>query len=119
MMIELNTGNILVIAGLSVGAIWALVKIIAMQQTKELERRFASLGVSIDGVRLGIAEEAKTTARLERDLLTYQGLLPLHYVRREDFVREVATIGTKIDNMALRVEHALGRRQLPSLGEKA
>lgn len=107
MTIELTIFNLAALASAFVAVLWALVKIIAIQQEKALESRFKTLGESLDGVRGSIAREQETTQRLERELLQFKAELPRDYVRREDFIRAVGTIETKIDNMALRVERAV------------
>lgn len=107
MTLVLDLGNLMAVAAAFVGALWALVKVIAMQQDKALENRFKGLGESLDGVKAGMAREQETTQRLERELLQFKAELPRDYVRREDFIRAVATIETKIDNMALRMERAM------------
>jgi hypothetical protein len=99
--IELTIFNLAALASAFVGVLWALVKIIAIQQEKALESRFKTLGESLDGVRGSIAREQETTQRLERELLQFKAELP------RDFIRAVGTIETKIDNMALRMERAV------------
>jgi chromosome segregation ATPase len=107
MPIELTISNLAALAVAFVGALWALVKIIAMQQEKSLEARFKTLAESLKDMRDSIAREQETTQRLERELLQFKAELPREYVRREDFIRAVGTIETKIDNMALRMERAV------------
>lgn len=107
MTFELNVGNLIAIALGFVGALWALLKLLAAQYERSLEARFKVLNESMGGIKNSQAREQETTQRLERELLRFQAELPRDYVRRDDFVRVVATFETKIDNMALRVERAL------------
>lgn len=125
MTFELNVGNLIAIAVAFVGALWALLKVFAVQHEKALEARFKTLSLSMTTISssheerfkmlsqsmLGISSsqqrEQETTQRLERELLQFKAELPRDYVRREDFIRAVGTIETKIDNMALRVERAV------------
>jgi chromosome segregation ATPase len=107
MSIEINLQNILVIVIALVGAFWALLKLMAMQYEKGLETRFKGLAESMTSIKTAQATEQATTQRLERELLQFKAELPKDYVRREDFIRAIATIETKIDNMALRVERAV------------
>lgn len=125
MTLELNMGNLIAVAVAFVGALWALLKVFAVQHEKALEARFKglsehmknngdaiaarfkSLDESVGGIRNSQAREQETTQRLERELLQFKAELPRDYVRREDFIRAVGTIETKIDNMALRVERAV------------
>ena len=57
-----------------------------------------------------IALASAAITHLERELLQFKADLPRDYVRREDFIRAVGTIETKIDNMALRMERAVLNR---------
>ncbi len=104
--------------GAFVTALWALVKVIDRQQQKSQEERFNGLATSIasvsanltaglEKVSASLAEEQKTTQRLERELLLFKAELPRDYVRREDYIRTLGIIEAKIDNMALRVERAM------------
>lgn len=45
--------------------------------------------------------------RAEREILQLKADLPLHYVRREDYVQSVATIMAKLDAITLRFENIL------------
>lgn len=107
MTFELNVGNLIAIAVGFVGALWALLKILAVQYETSLETRFKTLNESMGAIKNAQAREQEITQGLERQLLRFQAELPRDYVRRDDFVRVVATFETKIDNMALRVERAL------------
>ena len=49
--------------------------------------------------------------RVERELLNLKAELPLHYVRREDYVLAMATIMAKLDSMSMRFENILLRGQ--------
>jgi hypothetical protein len=105
--LELNAGNLIAIAVGFVGALWALLKVFAVQHEKALEARFKTLNESMTGIRTSQAREQENTLRIERELMQFKADLPRDYVRREDFIRAVGTIETKIDNMALRVERAV------------
>lgn len=60
--------------------------------------RFASLEASA-------REETGQWARVERELLTLKADLPLHYVRREDYIRGQSVIEAKLDGLALKIEN--------------
>lgn len=107
MTLELNIANLIAIGAAFIGALWALMKTFAVQYERSLEARFKDLGEGMGGIKTSQLREQETTARLERELLRFQAELPRDYVRRDDFVRVVGTIETKIDNMALRVERAV------------
>jgi hypothetical protein len=103
-ILELSLTNLIAITAALVGA---LMKIFAVQYERALESRFKILGEGMGGIKSNQLREQETTARLERELLQFKAELPRDYVRREDFIRAVGTIETKIDNMALRVERAV------------
>lgn len=55
------------------------------------------------------AEEAREWQRIEREILLMKADLPVHYVRREDYIRNQSVIEAKIDGLALKIENALLR----------
>ena len=63
----------------------------------------------LDGLETASRAERDQWQRVERELLNLKAELPLHYVRREDYVQAIATIMAKLDAMALRFENILLR----------
>lgn len=59
----------------------------------------------LDSMETAAREESGNWARIERDLLKMQAELPLHYVRREDYIRGQSVIETKLDALALKIEN--------------
>ena len=51
-------------------------------------------------------EEAAQWQRIERDLLRMQAEMPLHYVRREDYIRGQSVIEAKLDALGSKLEAA-------------
>ena len=80
----------------------ALVKVIISQYEKSLDTRFSALSLTIE-------KDQEVTRRLERDFLRMQADLPLHYVRREDYIRGQSVIEAKLDGLGTKVENALLR----------
>lgn len=72
-----------------VGALFALGRLLLAQIDKRLEQRFHA-----------IEREAAQWQNLERDFLRFQADLPLHYLRREDYVRGQSVIESKLDAIA-------------------
>lgn len=107
MTLELNVANLMTIGVTFIAALWALMKMFAMQYERSLEARFKALSEGMGSIKTNMVRDQETTQRLERELLRFQAELPRDYVRRDDFVRVISTIETKIDNMALRVERAV------------
>ena len=108
----------LVTLGLSVlGGYWTLAKVAAGQAQRHLDDRFAaqdatreayhkSLAGRLDGIELVNREEAAQWQRVERDLLKMQAEMPLHYVRREDYIRGQSVIEAKLDALGSKLEAA-------------
>lgn len=108
----------LVTLGLSVlGGYWTLTKVVAGQAQRHLDDRFAaqdatreayhkSLAGRLDGIELVNREEAAQWQRVERDLLKMQAEMPLHYVRREDYIRGQSVIEAKLDALGSKLEAA-------------
>lgn len=101
--------NLITVITVFFGMLWGLVKIIGAQQEKRLSEKFDTLNKSLIGVGEDLRREAEATRLLENSFLRFQADLPRDYVRRDDFVRSVATIETRIDNFALRMERALAQ----------
>jgi hypothetical protein len=68
------------------------------QVEKRLDTRFLSL-------ERAAQEESSQWRRVERELLDLRAELPLHYVRREDYIRGQSVIEAKLDGLALRIEN--------------
>ncbi len=122
MMIELNLANLIFILIATLGAFWALVKIIAIQTQKHLDTRFAMQEVSrdlnqkqitkrLDSIETVNREEASQWQRVERELLNLKADMPLHYVRREDYIRGQSVIEAKLDGLGTKLENAQLRSQ--------
>ncbi len=58
--------------------------------------------MALDGER---RDEMQQWQRVERDLLSLRADLPLHYVRREDYVRGQTVIEAKIDAVAISLQN--------------
>lgn len=107
MVFELTITNLIYLAGLLLGALWTLLKIIGLQAEKRADDKFTALQSSIDAVSVDIRREADSARHLETSFLRFQAELPRDYVRRDDFVQAIGGINTRIDNFALRMERAL------------
>ena len=76
-------------------------------QAQEEARKTGDANIR-DMLQQHIAEEAQNSIQLinlERQFLNWKGDLPLHYVRREDFIRNQTIIESKLDGLALRLEN--------------
>lgn len=82
MTIELNTSNLIFIVAALLTAFWGLLKLIAVQHERSLDKRFTELAATIkDNQDLALATE--------KDLISLQGDIPRNYLRRDDYLREM------------------------------
>ena len=107
MVIELTLGNVITVLALFIAAVWALLKVINAQHEKRLAERFDGLASSMRDIAQSQDGNARATQELEREFHRHRADMARDYVRREDFVRHIGQIETRIDNFALRMERAL------------
>lgn len=107
MVFEMTLGNAITLVALVVAALWALFKLSTMQQEKRMDERFATLGKTMADIAAGQDRNQAAVLDLEREFRRHQADSARDYVRRDDFVRHVGVIETRIDNFALRMERAL------------
>ena len=69
------------------------------------------VALRLTGLEAASRAERDQWQRVERELLNLKAELPLHYVRREDYVQAIATIMAKLDAMSMRFENILLRGQ--------
>jgi hypothetical protein len=85
------------------------------QLQKHLDERFSTqeaarksnhdtLTKRLDGIEMANREETNQWQRVERELLSLKGDLPLQYVRREDYIRGQSVIEAKLDGLASKLE---------------
>ena len=78
---------------------------LALQDTAR-EAHHRALAGRLDGIEAVNREEAAQWQRIERDLLRMQAEMPLHYVRREDYIRGQSVIEAKLDALGSKLEAA-------------
>lgn len=108
----------LVLLALSIlGGYWTLTKIIAGQFQRGLDERFKVLEQArsenhlqtskrLDGLETTGREDGVQWQRVEREFLRMQADMPLHYVRREDYIRGQSVIEAKLDGLGTKLENA-------------
>lgn len=64
-----------------------------------------SLSRRLESIESSTREESARIHALERELLQHKAEMPLHYVRREDYIRGQSVIEAKLDGLALRIEN--------------
>ncbi|OAN31133.1 hypothetical protein [Pseudomonas oryzihabitans] len=78
-----------------------LFKLLLLQLERRLDQRFAMMDERYEAV----AKDSERLRQVELGLERLRGEMPLHYVRREDYVRNQTVIEAKLDAVALRLEN--------------
>lgn len=130
---QLELWHVVLLALSILGGYWTLTKIIAAQFQRGLDERFAvqertradnhlQTSRRLDSMEsihreeaLQHREEAVQWQRVERDMLQMRADMPLHYVRREDYIRGQSVIEAKLDGLGTKLENA----QLRALNNNA
>lgn len=71
-----------------------MVKVLLGQMESRLDDRFAA-----------VAKDSERLRQVELGIERLRGDMPLHYVRREDYVRNQTVIEAKLDALAYRLEN--------------
>ena len=94
----------LLLSGL--GALVAVMKFGVAQAQKHQDATHEQLITRLVGIEQSSREESSQWHRMERELLQMKAEMPLHYVRREDYIRGQSTIEAKLDALASKLESA-------------
>lgn len=97
------------------GCVAGFGKVLLAQSEKRLQERFSALDQQRAEGQVALRETidrhladgrraADALAALERDFLRWQAELPIHYVRREDYVRGQSVIEAKLDALYNKLE---------------
>lgn len=97
--IEMPAWQLVSIAVTILGAFAGLVKVMVMQMERRLDQRFAITDKDSERLRT-----------LEISFERLRGDMPVHYVRREDYVRGQTVIEAKLDALALKLENRSTKR---------
>lgn len=102
--------SLVVAVGVIVAGYWALALLVVKQFERRLDERFAlQEEARKEGRKQLDARWTKLETdqqRHEREFMQLKADLPMHYVRREDYVRNQSVIEAKLDGLALRIENA-------------
>jgi hypothetical protein len=91
MNIDINIGTVLLVG---FQMLLALLGWFALRSVKGIDDQLQGINKKVDNTNTEIH-------RLDRDLMSLKAELPRDYTRREDFIRTVASIDVKIDNVLL------------------
>ncbi|MBN3968532.1 hypothetical protein IMW75_25090 [Pseudomonas gregormendelii] len=93
-MIEMPMWQLFASAVTLLGIFAGLVKLLLSQMERRLDERFEL-----------VAKDSERLRQVELGLERLRGEMPLHYVRREDYVRNQTVIEAKLDALALKFEN--------------
>ncbi|MCK1791181.1 hypothetical protein [Pseudomonas violetae] len=93
-MIEMPMWQLLASAVTLLGIFSGLVRLLLSQMEGRLDERFEL-----------VAKDSERLRQVELGLERLRGEMPLHYVRREDYVRNQTVIEAKLDALALKFEN--------------
>lgn len=92
-VVQLSMAELVAIAVFVLGVLYGLARMIVAQMKTSMDARFASLEQTT-------AALDATNKKLEQEVEQFNRLLPLEYVRREDWIRFSASIDAKLDRLA-------------------
>ena len=99
--IELPLWQLLSIGAGFVTAFLALLKLLVAAIERRLDQRFAVMDDRFEA----LAKDSDRLRQVELGLERLRGEMPLHYVRREDYVRNQTVLEAKLDALALKLEN--------------
>ena len=99
------------------GACATVGKVLLGQTTRHLDERFAvqektraenhdATGKRLDAIEVAHREESTQWQRVEREMLKFQGEMPMKYVMRDDYIRGQSILEAKLDGLADKIEKA-------------
>ena len=100
MQFELSVQELIGFVITLMGTFWGLAKMLLSQTQKQITDQFTQ-------ITNRLSQQQEIDRRLEREVLELKAQLPREYVRREDYVQQVAMIITKLDAMQLRSENLI------------
>ena len=116
MQVTLDLWHVISLAVSFFGASAAAGKLLLSQTQRHLDTRYTAQETAraanhdqvsrrLDSMEEAARSEMGNWQRIERDLLKLQADMPLHYVRREDYIRGQSVIESKLDGLALKIEN--------------
>lgn len=123
MQVTLDLWHVISLAVSFFGASAAAGKLLLSQTQRHLDARFTAqeharsanheqVQRRLDSMEASAREEMGNWQRIERDLLKMQADMPLHYVRREDYIRGQSIVEAKLDGLASKIDNAQLRAAL-------
>ena len=115
MRVELELWQLILLLIAFFGCVGGFAKLLGGQIDRRLDEKFkaqeeareAGASALRDSIERYVSSSEKTAGKLEtleRDFLKWQAELPIHYVRREDYVRGQSVIEAKLDALYSKLE---------------
>jgi len=99
MTVQIEVWHLVTLAVTLISAFGTLGKLMLSQHQRHQDRRF-------DAIEANAEKDAGQWLRVEREMLNLKAELPMHYVRREDYIRGQSVIESKLDGLATKIENA-------------
>ena len=80
-----------------IGAFWALARLIILRASEDLDRRFKAITFHLNS-------QDTNMKQLQAQLTDLRVEVGRDYVRRDDYVRDIGTLATKFEALAINVE---------------
>lgn len=109
-MIQINLAMAASLVSVMLAAIALFGRLLLGVYDKRLKERHDELTASL-------SEHIDRVNQMERDWLRWQAELPMHYVRREDYVRGQTIIEAKLDAIAIEQKRLLDRTAINRSGD--
>lgn len=106
MTIEVNLQTLLFILFAALSATWALMKVLAVQFSREQKVQHTQLNARLDTLDAAMKQDTGQWQRVERELLNWKAEMPFQYVMRDDYLRNQSVIEAKLDGLASKLENA-------------
>lgn len=101
-LVGISVAGLLTLSGILVGAM----KFGLGQAQKHQDAIHEQVLARLDTMEKSSKDDANQWQRVEREMLQLKADLPLHYVRREDYIRGQSVIEAKLDALASKLETA-------------
>ena len=121
MQVQMDLWHLISLAVAFFGASAGAGKMLLAQSQRHIDDKFGAqdqarqsnhdaVSRRLDAIESAARDESGNWARIERDLLKMKAEMPLHYVRREDYIRGQSVIESKLDGLALKIENVQLRK---------
>ena len=105
MNLQFELWQFLTLLGAFVALLAGAGKLLLSQMQQYQDDKFGTLSARLESIEQAGKDEAGNWQRVERELMTLKADMPLHYVRREDYIRGQSVIEAKLDGLALKIEN--------------